>query len=75
LLVPLLAVDREGNRLGYGGGYYDFTLLKFRLQRERPVIAVGLAYEAQITSNVPHDLSDAKLDWLITETHVIQFNS
>ena len=75
LLVPLLAVDFEGNRLGYGGGYYDFTLLRFRLQGERPVTAVGLAYEAQITSNVPHDLSDAKLDWLITEKHVIQFKS
>jgi 5-formyltetrahydrofolate cyclo-ligase len=67
ILVPLLAVDGDGNRLGYGGGYYDRTLLQRRQGREGPVVAVGIAYDAQRVPVVPHDEGDAKLDWLITE--------
>ncbi len=73
MVIPLLAVDREGNRLGYGGGYYDRTLLQRRQGREGPVIAVGVAYEAQIVPVVPHDESDARLDWLVTEQGFAQF--
>jgi 5-formyltetrahydrofolate cyclo-ligase len=67
MLVPLLAVDGNGNRLGYGGGYYDRTLLQRRQGREGPVVAVGVAYDAQRVPVVPHDEGDARLDWLITE--------
>ncbi len=67
MLVPLLAVDGDGNRLGYGGGYYDRTLLERRHGRGGPVVAVGVAYDAQRVPVVPHDEGDARLDWLITE--------
>ena len=75
MVIPLLAVDREGNRLGYGGGYYDRTLLQRRQGREGPVVAVGVAYEAQIVPVVPHDESDARLDWLVTEQSFTRFGS
>jgi len=75
ILLPLLAVDYEGNRLGYGGGYYDSTLLQLRHQSGHRLVAVGLAYEAQLIPNVPNDQSDAKIDWLVTEQNVYQFGS
>lgn len=75
MLVPLLAIDREGNRLGYGGGYFDRTLLSRRYGGEGPVVAVGLAYEAQIVSHVPNDEGDIRLDWLITEQNVYRFET
>ncbi len=73
MLVPLLAVDGDGNRLGYGGGYYDRTLLQRRQGREGPVVAVGVAYDVQRVQFVPHDEGDARLDWLITEQGFKQF--
>ena len=73
MLIPLLAIDRKGNRLGYGGGYFDRTLLCRRHCGEGPVVAVGLAYEAQIVSHVPNDEGDIRLDWLITEQNVYRF--
>lgn len=68
LLVPLLAVDSRGNRLGYGGGYYDRTLIFLR--QSVPIIAVGIAFEAQLVADVPHDGRDAALDWVVTENSV-----
>ena len=73
ILVPLLAVDGDGNRLGYGGGYYDRTLLQRRQGREGPVVAVGVAYYAQRVPVVPQDEGDARLDWLITEQGFTRF--
>jgi 5-formyltetrahydrofolate cyclo-ligase len=73
MLVPLLAIDREGNRLGYGGGYFDRTLLGLRHGGVGPVVTVGLAYEAQLVSHVPNDERDMRLDWLITEQNVYRF--
>lgn len=64
LLVPLLAVDRHGNRLGYGGGYYDRTLA--RLRRLKPVFAIGLAFEAQWVDAVPSEAYDEPLDAVLT---------
>ena len=65
LLVPLLAVDPYGNRVGYGGGYYDRTL-KY-LRQTVPIVAVGIAFEVQRVANVPYDEQDAPLDWVVTE--------
>ena len=67
MLVPLLAFDDEGYRVGYGGGFYDRTLAASRA-RAAPTLAVGLAYEGQAVSFVPRDASDERLDWIITET-------
>ncbi len=65
LLVPMLAFDSGGYRLGYGGGFYDRTLE--RLRGEKPVIAVGVAYAAQEVHHVPRDAHDQPLDWILTE--------
>lgn len=65
LIVPLIAFDRAGYRLGYGAGFYDYTLQNLR--KSRPIIAVGLAYAAQQVPFVPHEGHDAPLDWVITE--------
>ncbi len=62
VLAPLLAVDRRGFRLGYGGGYYDRTLAVLN-----NVLAVGIAFHDQICDMVPHDAHDRPLDWLASE--------
>ncbi len=73
LLVPLLAFDRAGYRLGYGGGYYDRTLAALRAVG--PAVAVGLAFSAQEVDSVPHDATDARLDWIVTEARAIEFEA
>ena len=65
LLVPLLAYDRDGYRLGNGGGYYDRSLRLLR--RTRPVVAVGLAYTEQLVPGLPRAEHDEPLDWIVTE--------
>jgi len=65
LLVPLLAFDRQGYRLGYGGGFYDRTLEKLR--GRKPVTAIGIAYAGQEVDEVPRDAYDQRLDWIMTE--------
>ena len=69
VLVPLLAFDRSGYRLGYGGGYYDRTLARFRA--EGPVKAIGLAFAEQEVDAVPFDAYDQRLDVVVTPTDVI----
>jgi len=69
LLVPLLAFDRAGHRVGYGAGYYDLTLAQLRARK--PVIAVGLAFAAQEVPAVPATPRDALLDLVLTEREVL----
>jgi 5-formyltetrahydrofolate cyclo-ligase len=69
LLIPLLAFDRRGFRLGYGGGYYDRTLASLR--RDGAVQTVGLAFAAQEVERVPADPWDEELDRIVTELGVI----
>jgi len=64
LLVPLLAFDPHGYRLGYGGGFYDRTLAKLRALK--PVIAIGLAFDEQRLDAVPRDRYDLPCDWVLT---------
>jgi 5-formyltetrahydrofolate cyclo-ligase len=73
LLVPLLAFDRRGYRLGYGGGYYDRTLALWR--RRRGVIAVGVGFAEQEVEAVPHDRHDQRLDWIVTERQAMRFDN
>src|SRR5262249_22515445 len=56
VLVPLLAFDADGHRLGYGGGYYDRTLDAIRTAR--PVLAVGIAYAGQEVERLPRETHD-----------------
>ena len=64
LLVPLLAFDRAGHRLGYGGGFYDRTLAALRARRA--IVAIGLAFASQGVDEVPHLDYDERLDWVLT---------
>ncbi len=72
LLVPLLAFDRQGYRLGYGGGYYDLTLKHLRAARR--ALAVGVGYAAQEVASVPHDETDETLDWVVTEAEAMNIH-
>jgi 5-formyltetrahydrofolate cyclo-ligase len=69
LLVPLLAFDRAGHRIGYGAGYYDMTIAALRARQA--VVAVGLAFAAQEIAAVPATPHDAPLDLVLTEREVI----
>jgi 5-formyltetrahydrofolate cyclo-ligase len=70
LIVPLVAFDARGTRLGYGGGFYDRTLA--RLKAAGPVRALGLAYAAQRLPDLPADPTDIAVDCIITETGVVR---
>ena len=70
VVAPLLAFDRKGGRLGYGGGFYDRTLEQSRAERE--VTAVGYAYGAQEVDAVPVSRLDQRLDWVVTERAAIR---
>jgi 5-formyltetrahydrofolate cyclo-ligase len=69
LIVPLLAFDRKGHRLGYGAGYYDMTITALRAKK--PVTAIGIAYAVQEVPAVPTEPHDARLDLVLTEAEVI----
>jgi len=71
LIVPLLAWDRRGYRLGYGGGFYDRTLQ--HLRASRPRLAIGYAFAAQEVPEVPVDGFDQRLDMIVTEAEVLRF--
>jgi 5-formyltetrahydrofolate cyclo-ligase len=66
LLVPLLAFDRQGRRLGYGAGYYDMVLRDLRARTPAP-IAIGVAFAAQEVDEVPVGPRDQALDAVVTE--------
>ena len=68
LLVPMLAFDDRGYRLGYGGGFYDRSLAGLKSP-----IAVGCAYDAQRVDDLPVDDHDRRLDWIVTETRILEF--
>ncbi|WP_225027651.1 5-formyltetrahydrofolate cyclo-ligase [Xinfangfangia pollutisoli] len=71
LIVPLVAYDARGYRLGYGGGFYDRTLEALRAKR--PTLAVGFAFAAQELDAVPIEPTDQRLDAIVTETGVLTF--
>ncbi|RKF16867.1 5-formyltetrahydrofolate cyclo-ligase [Roseovarius spongiae] len=71
LIVPLVAFDRRGGRLGYGGGFYDRTLEELRAKG--PALAIGFAYGAQEAAALPLEVTDQSLDMVVTENEVITF--
>jgi len=73
LIVPLLAFDRSGHRIGYGAGYYDMTIS--RLRTMKPVTAIGIAFAAQEIAAVPATPRDARLDLVLTERGTIDFRT
>ncbi|MDA8919081.1 5-formyltetrahydrofolate cyclo-ligase [Candidatus Pelagibacter sp.] len=70
LLIPLVAFDKDLNRLGYGGGYYD-RLIK-RLEKKKKIIKIGLALSVQKIDKVPINTYDQKLDYIITNKYIIK---
>ena len=72
VILPLLAFDRQGNRLGYGGGYYDQTLQALRNKSD--VSAIGVGYEEQEVETLPEEPQDQKLDAVVTDRAVLRFS-
>ncbi|WP_299354411.1 5-formyltetrahydrofolate cyclo-ligase [uncultured Shimia sp.] len=66
VIVPLVAFDAQGGRLGYGGGFYDRTLE--RLRARRATLAIGFAFDAQEAENLPLEPTDQPLDMIVTES-------
>src|SRR6202521_5200370 len=73
MLVPLAAFDRAGHRIVYGAGHYDYTLA--HLRKLKHIIAIGLAFAAQEIVAVPALPHDVALDYVLTETEVLDFRS
>lgn len=73
VIVPLVAFDVRGGRLGYGGGFYDRTLEMLRARRG--TLAIGFAYAAQEARNLPLEPTDQCLDMIVTERDVLNVSS
>jgi 5-formyltetrahydrofolate cyclo-ligase len=65
LLVPLVAYDKNLNRIGYGGGFYDRYIN--RIKKRKKITTIGLAYSFQEVKKIPTNKHDIKLDFIITE--------
>ena len=72
VIVPLVAFDMNGGRLGYGGGFYDRTLEKLRAKRA--ALAIGFAYNAQEAQDLPLESTDQPLDMIVTEQGITSFS-
>ena len=70
LLIPLVAFDKNLNRLGYGGGYYDRLIKK--LSKKKNTIKIGLAFSIQEIDKVPINVYDQKLDYILTNKNIIK---
>ena len=73
ITIPLAVCDEHGNRIGFGGGYYDRTLP--RLAQRHPILTVGIAYDFQVIAYVPSEPHDYPLDCIITDKRVILCNN
>ena len=70
LFIPLVAFDKNLNRLGYGGGYYDRLIEKF--SKKKKIIKIGLAFSVQKIDKVPTNEYDQKLDYIVTNEYIIK---
>ena len=73
MLVPLAAFDRQGHRIGYGAGHYDYTLE--HLRKAKAIVAIGVAFSVQEIKAVPAQAHDVALDYVLTEKKVFDFRS
>ena len=69
LFIPLLAFDDNGNRLGYGGGYYDRYIEALENNENLP-LKIGVGYSFQKIDKVPNNSMDKKLNWILTEKYL-----
>ncbi len=74
ILLPGVAFGRDGARLGYGGGFYDKLLTRLDAGKSpaRPPALVAGAYSMQVVENIPQEPGDRKVEWLVTESGVMQ---
>ena len=70
LLIPLVAFDKNLNRLGYGGGYYDRLIKK--LSKKKNIIRIGLAFSTQKIDKIPINAYDQKLDYIVTNKYTMK---
>ena len=70
LFIPLVAFDNQLNRLGYGGGYYDRYISRFKIKDE--IIKIGIGFSFQKVKDLPIDKNDKKLDHIFTEKGLIK---
>ena len=70
IFIPLVAFDRNLNRLGYGGGFYDRYLEKIR--KIKKTVNIGLAFSHQRVKKIPISKFDKKLDYIITEKEIFE---
>ena len=70
LLIPLVAFDKNLNRLGYGGGYYDRLIEK--LPKKKKILKIGLAVTTQKIYKVPTNAYDQKLDYIVTNKYILK---
>ena len=70
LLIPLVAFDKNLNRLGYGGGYYDRLIAK--LSKKKKIMKIGLALSVQKIDKVPINIYDQKLDYIVTNKYIVK---
>ena len=75
VIMPLVAFDLLGNRLGTGGGYYDRTFAFLCANPSKKPLMIGLAYMAQQAENIPTDPWDIKLDGVLTEGGFIKLSA
>tara|TARA_B100000965_G_scaffold356427_1_gene334417 strand:+ start:188 stop:730 length:543 start_codon:yes stop_codon:yes gene_type:complete len=69
ILVPLVAFDKNLNRLGYGAGYYDRLITK--LNKRKKILTIGLALTIQKINNIPVTKYDKKLDYIVTDKYIL----
>lgn len=74
ILMPLVGVDKQGHRLGMGGGFYDRTLARMHQQGQRPLL-IGMAHDCQVCESLPTDKWDMRVDWVWTPTGAWQIPS
>lgn len=72
IVVPGVAFDNNGGRMGYGAGYYDRYFKKISTEKRNHVKKIALAYDFQIVDNVPMNNQDVNIDYIITEENVIK---
>lgn len=65
-VIPLLACDKKGNRVGFGKGYYDKYLA------DKKTVKIGICYSFQVVDNIPSEPTDVRLDYIVTEKEIIK---
>jgi 5-formyltetrahydrofolate cyclo-ligase len=73
IFMPLTAFDKNRNRVGMGGGFYDATIMNLKKQNHRLAL-IGLAYAWQEFPEIPSEILDEKLDYIISENQIISRN-